>query len=219
MVEIEFGQTPVRPVLTGPPQQAEAGDRAAARQQLAPERPAPPQSSPVRPPERTRTTPPRESPPIPRTSQQPDTPPRRPSPPSNRREPQPDPSPPRQEEPTQGNGAGGGDSSVDGRAESGSGPGSGGDAPVQVGFDFGNRTASCPPITFTSPTAASFTVQYRITFNPAGRVVSVRQVGRRSGIPELNREAAAAARRCTAPALPPNAARENQSTVYTWRSR
>lgn len=216
MVEIEFGQTPVRPVLTGPPQQAEAGDRAAARQNMEPERPAPPASSPVRPPERPRPTPPRETPPIPRSSQTPNASPQRPSPPSSQTRPEPNPTPPRQPEPTRGNGAGGGDSPVDGRAEEGTGQGSGGDAPVQVGFDFGNRSYRCPDIDFSSPTAASYTVTYRITFSPSGRVVSVRPT-RRSGIPELNQAAERAARACSAQPLPSNATQTNQSLTQVWR--
>ena len=215
MVEIEFGQTPIRPVLTGPPQQAEAGDRAQAREQPEPERPAPPAASPVRTPERPRPTPPRETPPVPRASQQTEAPPARPSPPSRRTEPQPDPSPPRQPEPTRGTGAGG-ESTNDGAAEQGTGPGSGGDADVQVGFDLGNRSYRCPDIDFTSPTAASYSVTYRITFNPSGRVVSARPV-RRSGIPELNQAAERAARSCSAQALPAGASRANQSITQVWR--
>ena len=40
LVEVEFNlaSTPVRPVLTGPPQRAEAGERSQARQQPEPER-------------------------------------------------------------------------------------------------------------------------------------------------------------------------------------
>lgn len=216
MVEIEFGQTPVRPVLTGPPQQAEAGTRSEARQSLETERPAPPAATPVRPPERPRESPPRETPPIPRSSQQPDAQPTRPSPPSRQRQPEPSPTPPRQEEPTRGNGAGGGENSTDGRADEGSGQGSGGDAPVQVGFDFGNRSYRCPDISFTSPTAASYTVTYVITFSPSGRVVSARPT-RRSGIPELNQAAERAARACSAQALPSNATQTNQSITQVWR--
>ena len=216
MVEIEFGQTPIRPVLTGPPQQAEAGDRAAARQNLEPERPAPPSPSPIRPPERPRATPPRETPPLPRSSPQADAPVRRPSPPSNQRDPQPDPTPPRQEDPTRGNGAGGGESPVDGRAETGTGQGSGGDAAVQVGFDFGNRGYRCPDISFTSPTAASYTVTYTISFRPNGSVASARP-SRRSGIPELNQAAERAARGCRADPLPSNATQTTQSITQVWR--
>ncbi len=151
LVEMDFGMVPLRPVVTGPPQRAEAGERSQAREQPEPERPAPPSASPVRTPERPRPNTPRETPPIARNTPTPDAPVRRPSPPSNTRTPEANPTPRTQPEPSTSTGTGGGNSTNDGNTASGDGPGSGGEAAAEVGFNFGNRSFDCPSIPDAPP--------------------------------------------------------------------
>ena len=104
LMEIEFGPAPTRPVITGPPERAQAGQSADAREQPDPERPTPPAPTRARVPERP-PTPPRTERPIPRPVQSNDAPPSRPNPPSRATTPDPDPTPPRQTQQTQGGGS------------------------------------------------------------------------------------------------------------------
>ncbi|OZC02498.1 hypothetical protein [Rubricoccus marinus] len=215
LVEMDFGTVPIRPVLTGPPQQAEAGERSQAREQPEPERPAPPSASPVRTPERPRTNTPRETPPIARNTPTPDAPVRRPSPPSNTRTPEANPTPPRQPEPTRTTGTGGGESSTDGNAETGTRTGSGGDAPAEVGFNFGNRSFDCPSIP-DAPPGVGGRLTFNITFNPQGQFVSARARGRNSA---LESHIDPYLRRCRAQRLPGAASQVNQTTQATFNVR
>ncbi|MEL6616205.1 MAG: hypothetical protein AAFQ43_10730 [Bacteroidota bacterium] len=213
-VEWELDTTPVRPVLTGPPQQAAAGEQSQARQQPDPERPAPPAASPVRTPERPRPNRPRDTPPITRNTPTPEVTPRRPSPPSNRTAPQPDPTPPRQPQPSQSTGTGGGTSTTDGNAASGDGPGSGGDAAAEVGFNFGNRSV----ISCNTPPYPGFdgTATYNVTFAPSGAYVSARPVRRNAQLDGIVRQVLPS---CRAQRLPSNASQVNQTTRVTFTFR
>ena len=65
LTEIEFGPAPTIPVMTGPPERAEAGSSSESMTQPEPERPTPPAPTRVRVPERT-PTPPRQEAPLPR---------------------------------------------------------------------------------------------------------------------------------------------------------
>ncbi|MEM6326000.1 MAG: hypothetical protein AAF791_02675 [Bacteroidota bacterium] len=212
-VEVEFAQVPIRPVLAGPTQRAEAGERSAQRQSLEPERPAPPATTPVRPPERPRPTPPRETPPIPRSSPQPEAPPQRPSPPSRQTQPEPDPTPPQQPEPSQGTGVGG-EGTRDGRADTGTREGSGGDAPVEVSFGSGTRGYSCNASSIPPAPQGGGRIQLRLTFNSGGRLVRVSAAGRRDTALENHIERYL---RCSADRIGSGAG--NQSIVATFTVR
>ena len=203
MVEIEFGPSPVRPVVEGPPEAAPEGAASDARTQPEPPRPAPPAASPVRVPERPRATPPRPSPPIARAPQA-DTPPRRPSPPSPRRDPEPTPTPPQQPRTTTGNGSSDGPSANDGPSTDGDGRGSGGTAEREVGFQFGNRDWNCPAI--PPADGASGRIEFVLTFAPNGRYVSARPTRRNAALEAHVRRYLSG---CRADPLPPNAAQRN----------
>lgn len=209
LMEIEFGPAPTRPVVTGPPEQAEAGAPSDARQQLEPERPTPPAPTRARIPDRP-STPPRESRPIPRPVQSDNAPPARPNPPSRATEPERNPTPPTQPRPTQGTGTSQGEGQTTGDA-TGTGTGSGGDAPVEVGFQFGNRTFDCPSAPFAGVEGQ---VDHRVTFAPNGRYVADRPVTRNS---VLNDAVRSVISRCRAQPLPREAAQVNQTTVATFR--
>lgn len=209
LMEIEFGPAPTRPVITGPPEQAPAGSPSDARQQVEPERPTPPAPTRARVPERA-PTPPRETPPIPRPVQSDNAPPARPNPPSRATEPEPRPTPPTQPRPTQGTGTSEGPGTTTGD-NGGDGAGSGGDAPVEVGFQFGNRTFDCPSAPFGGVEGE---VVHRITFAPNGRYVADIPITRNSVLNDAVRRVIS---RCRAQRLPAEAAQLNQTTRATFR--
>ena len=210
LMEIEFGPAPTLPVQTGPPQAAEAGASSDAMEQPEPERPTPPAPARARIPERT-PTPPREAErPIPRPVQSDDARPARPNPPSRATRPEPRPTPPQQTQPTRGTGQTRGESPTAG-ANDGPGTGSGGDAAVEVGFQFGNRAFDCPGVPFEGVQGQ---VVHRITFAPNGRYVADRPVTRNA---VLNDAVSRVVSRCRAEPLPPGATQVNQTTRATFR--
>lgn len=210
LVEIEFGPAPTLPVLQGDPRRAAAAAPSQAAEQTEPERPTPPAATPTRVPER-RPTPPRERP-IPRPVQSDDARPARPNPPSRAAENEPRPTAPTQTEPTQGTGRTTGDSPTAG-TEAGTGTGSGGDAPVEVGFQFGNRNFSCPSPPFGG---IEGTAVYRVTFAPNGRLKASSPVNRNA---DLHAAVMSVINRCRAEPLPQRARQVDQSTRATFRFR
>jgi protein TonB len=209
LVEVDFiPLAPTLPVLIGEPQSAPEAAPAAAAEQREPERPAPPAATPVRVPERTRSTPPRPNP-LPRPTPQPESRPSRPSPPSNTTRPEPRPTPPRNTTPTQGGGSTQGTSTTTGATE-GAGAGTGGTAPAEVGFNFGNRSFNCP--TPSNP-GVNGAVTFRVTFAPNGRYVSARPRSRNSELESLVRQVLSS---CRADPLPPNARQVPQTTDATF---
>jgi outer membrane biosynthesis protein TonB len=210
IVEVDFiPLAPTLPVQVGEPQSAPEAAPAAAAQQPEPERPAPPAATPVRVPERTRATPPRANP-LPRPTPQPEARPSRPSPPSPRTRPEPRPTAPRNPAPTQGSGTTQGTATTTGATE-GTGAGTGGDAPAEVGFNFGNRSFNCP----TPPNpGVNGSVTFRVTFAPNGRYQSARPTSRNSELESLARQVLSS---CRADPLPPNARQVPQATNATFR--
>ena len=211
LTEIEFGLAPVPPVVQGPPERAEAGESSDAMTQPEPERPAPPAATPVRVPDRP-PTPRRADPPRPRPAQSDAARPARPNPPSRATRSEPRPTAPTQAQETQGTGSSQGDSPTAG-SDAGSGSGSGGDAPVEVGFQFGNRSFDCPSVPFGGVTGE---VIHRVTFAPNGRYVADRPVTRNG---PLNAAVESVIRNCRAQPLPRNAAQVNQTAQATFRFR
>lgn len=212
LLEIELGPSPTLPVQTGPPEAAEAGDTGEAMEQPEPERPTPPAATRARVPERT-PTPPRAERPLPRPVQADEARPARPNPPSRATTPEPDPTPPQQPRPTQGTGTSQGESPTAG-ANEGAGTGSGGDAPVEVGFQFGTRSVTyCPTPPFGGIEGQ---VVHRVTFAPNGRYVADRPVTRNG---PLNQAVSQVVSGCRAQPLPSNALQVNQSTNVTFRFR
>ncbi|MGB3543139.1 hypothetical protein [Rubrivirga sp.] len=209
LMAIEFGPAPTRPVITGPPERAEAGQAADSRQQLETERPTPPAPTTARIPDRPQT-PPRTADPLPRPVQSNDARPSRVNPPSRATTPERDPTPPQQTEPREGGGSSQGAGNRDGEGD-GPGSGSGGDAPVEVGFQFGNRTFDCPSAPFAGVEGQ---VDHRVTFDPRGRYVADRPVTR-NGV--LNDAVRRVISRCRAQPLPPQARQVNQTTVASFR--
>ncbi len=209
LTEIEFGIAPVPPVVTGPPERAQSGESSEAMTQPAPEQPAPPAATPVRVPERTRT-PPRAERPIPRPVQSDDARPARPNPPSRATQAQPRPTAPTQTRETEGTGSSQGNAPTLG-TDSGVGSGSGGDAPAEVGFQFGNRTFTCPDVPFGGVVGS---VRHRITFAPNGRYVADRPVTRNAA---LNAAVESVVRGCRAQPLPRNAVQINDAVEATFR--
>lgn len=204
LVEVDFTSASALPVRLGPPQRAEAGPSSQADQQAEPERPAPPASTPVRVPERE-STPNRseETVPRPRTDEQ--ATPERPNPPSRTRDPEPDPTPPRNSPPTEGGGNASGESDRAGTDE-GRAEGSGGNAEVEVGFNFGNRSFNCPSPPSSAPQGQ---VVYRITFAPNGSFVRAIPVRRNAALENVMDPLL---RRCRADRLPSQADQVNQAT-------
>ena len=210
LMEIEFGPAPTLPVVTGDPQSAPSAAPSQAMEQPEPERPTPPAPTSARLPERTQTTP-RQNP-IPRPVQQDEARPARPNPPSQATRNQPRPTAPTNPEPTQGGGRTQGDAPTSGLDE-GSGSGSGGDAPVEVGFQFGNRSFDCPTPPFGGVVG---TVVYRVTFAPSGRYVTSSPVNRNAA---LHESVQSVINRCRAEPLPGNARQVNQATRATFTFR
>lgn len=208
LTEIEFGVAPAPPVVTGPPEQAEAGESSDAMTQPEPERPTPPAATPVRIPERT-PTPRQPDRPLPRPTQSETARPARPSPPSRATRSEPRPTAPTQTRETDGTGTSQGASPSAG-SDTGSGSGSGGDAPAEVGFQFGNRTFDCPSAPFGGVTGQ---VVHRVTFAPNGRYVADRPSTRNA---PLNQAVSQVVSRCRAQPLPSNALQVNQTTEATF---
>ena len=204
-------QAPTIPVQVGPPQRAAAGAPSDARQSLVEPRPAPPSATPVQPPPRPRPSPPRPDP-LPRASTVPDAPAARPNPPSNATRPEPAPTPARRPEPTEGNGASRGETSTTGSGE-GTRSGSGGDAPAEVGLQFGNRSFICPSPAFPG---VEGTITFSVTFAPSGRYVTSRPRSRNATFTSAVERVISG---CRAQPLPPNASQTNQSTVATFNFR
>lgn len=211
LTEIEFGIAPVPPVVTGPPEQAEAGESSDAMTQPEPERPTPPAATPVRIPERT-PTPRQPDRPIPRPVQNDNARPSRPNPPSRATQPEPRPTAPTQPRETEGTGTSQGNSPTPG-SDTGDAAGSGGDAAVEVGFQFGNRTFTCPDVPFGGVVGE---VRHRITFAPNGRYVADRPVTRNAA---LNSAVESVIRGCRAQPLPRNAVQVNDAVEATFRFR
>lgn len=211
LMEIEFGVAPTIPVMEGEPRRAEAAAPSQAAQQPEPERPAPPAATPARVPERRPTTPSTERP-IPRPVQSDDARPSRPNPPSRATRPEPAPTAPTQPAPTQGTGRTTGDAPTAGN-DAGSGTGSGGDADVEVGFQFGNRDFSCPSPPFGGVVG---TAVYRVTFAPNGRLKASSPVNRNA---DLHAAVTSVINRCRAEPLPSNARQVDQSTRATFNFR
>ena len=210
LTEIEFGPAPTIPVMTGPPERAEAGSSSESMTQPEPERPTPPAPTRARVPERT-PTPPRAEPPLPRPVQSETARPARPNPPSRATRPDPAPTAPTQPRPTTGTGTSQGASPTAGSAE-GSGNGSGGDAPAEVGFQFGNRSYTCPTPPFGGIQGQ---VVYAITFRPNGSYAAARVSGSRNAA--LQSQVEGLLSRCRAEPLPSNALQVNQTTNATFR--
>ena len=169
LTEIEFGPAPPVPVQTGSPEHAAAGASSEAMTQPEPERPTPPAPTRVRIPERTRTPNQSTERPITRPVESPDARPSRPNPPSRATTPDPNPTAPTQPQPSTGTGTSQGDSPTAG-SNDGPGSGSGGDAPAEVGFQFGTRSVmSCPEPPFGGVEGQ---VVHRVTFAPNGRYVA-----------------------------------------------
>ena len=208
LTEIEFGPAPTIPVQTGPPESAEAGQPSEAMTQPEPERPTPPAPTRARVPERT-PTPPRPERPLPRPVQADNAPPARPNPPSRATRPEPNPTSPTQPRPTQGTGATQGESPTTG-TNNGAGTGSGGDAPAEVGFQFGNRSFDCPIPPFGGVEGR---VVHRVTFAPNGQYLADRPVTR---IAALNQAVGQVIARCRAQPLPSNALQVPQTTQATF---
>ena len=212
LVELDLLElAPTIPVQVGPPQRAEAGSPATPRQSVEPPRPAPPAATPVQPPPRPRATPPRPDP-LPRPATDANARPTRPSPPSNATRPEPNPTPRQQPEPTQGSGATQGESSTSGTND-GNRSGSGGDAPAEVGFQFGNRSFTCPSPEFPG---VEGTITFSVTFAPNGRYVTSRPRSRNATFTSAVQRVISG---CRAQPLPPNATQTNQSTVATFNFR
>lgn len=207
LMEIEFGPAPTLPVIQGEPRRAEAAAPSQAAQQPEPERPAPPAATPTRVPER-RPTPPRERP-IPRPVQSDDARPARPNPPSRATQPERNPTAPTQPDPASGTGRTTGDAPTAG-TDAGRGTGSGGDAPAEVGFQFGNRDFSCPSPPFGG---IEGTAVYRVTFAPNGRLKASSPVNRNA---DLHASVMNVINRCRASPLPPNARQVDQATRATF---
>lgn len=214
LVEVEMlflePPAPTVPVVQGPPESAPAAAPSDPMQSVEPERPAPPARSPVRIPEQRVETPrpPRPNP-LPRPVQQPDARPARPNPPSRATRPEPAPTPRQQTAPTTGAGATQGSSNAPGATE-GAGTGSGGDAPAEVGFQFGNRSFDCPSPGFDGIPGS---VVMQVTFRPNGSYVTARASG---GNPELVRAVQRVVSGCRAQPLPREARQVNQSTSATF---
>ena len=210
LTEIEFGPAPTLPIVTGEPQSAPDAAPSQAAEQPEPERPTPPAPTTARLAER-RPTPSREAP-IPRPVRQEDARPARPNPPAQATQPEPRPSPPTNPEPTQGAGRTQGDASTSGR-ETGTDAGSGGDAAVEVGFQFGNRSFNCPTPPFGGVVGS---VQYRVTFAPSGRYVTSSPVNRNAVLHESVQRVIS---QCRAEPLPARARQVNQATRATFNFR
>ncbi len=208
LTEIEFGPAPTVPVQTGPPERAEAGASSDQMTQPEPERPTPPAPTRARVPER-QPTPPRPDRPLPRPVQSDEARPARPNPPSRATRPEPNPTAPTQPRPTQGTGTSQGDSPTAGTND-GAGTGSGGDAPAEVGFQFGNRTFDCPTPPFGG---VEGTVVHRVTFAPNGQYLADRPVTR---VGALNSAVSQVISRCRAQPLPSNALQVPQTTQATF---
>ena len=208
LTEIRFGIAPVPPVVTGPPERAEAGESSDAMTQPEPERPTPPAPTPVRVPERT-PTPRQADRPIPRPVQNDNARPARPNPPSRATRSESRPTAPTQPRETEGTGTSQGTSPTSG-SDAGAGSGSGGDAPVEVGFQFGNRSFDCPSVPFGGVVGS---VRHRITFAPNGRYVADRPVTRNG---PLNAAVKAVIRGCRAQPLPRNAVQVNDAVEATF---
>ena len=103
-----------------------------------------------------------------------------------------------------------GAASTDGQG-AGPGDGSGGDAPAEVGFQFGNRDFSCGQPAFPG---VEGTIQYTLTFAPDGRYVSGRPRSRNA---TFQNAVEAILRTCRAAPLPPQAAQVPQTTTATFR--
>ena len=211
LTEIEFGLAPTLPVIEGPPQSAPSAAPSTASEQPEPERPAPAAATPARVPQRT-PTPPRENP-LPRPSTRAEAPPSRPNPPSPATRPEPRPTPPRQTEPTRGGGRSEGDAQTAG-TETGNQEGSGGDAPVEVGFNRGNRADDCPRAPFDGIVGE---VRYRVTYAPNGSFVASRPLPPRNS--DLDRLVQQVINRCRAEPLPSGVPQVNQSNTVTFRFR
>ncbi len=207
LMEIEFGPAPTLPVVQGKPQSAPAAAPSQAMEQPEPERPTPPAPSQARLAERPPTTP--RANPIPRPVQREDARPARPNPPSQATRQEPRPTAPQNTETTQGGGRTQGDAPTSG-LDAGKGSGSGGDAEVEVGFQFGNRSFNCPTPPFNGVVGS---VQYRVTFAPGGRLVASSPVNRNAALHESVQRVIS---RCRAEPLPPNARQVNQSTRATF---
>lgn len=207
LVEVELLPADARPMVIGPPEAARQGAPSEASEQLEAERPTPPAATPVRVPERRQTQTDNERIARPRTSSESEA--QRPSPPSSQQEPESDPTPPQSDNPSNQGGNAQGESARAG-TETGENEGSGGEADVEVGFDFGNRNWTCP----TPPsTGLAGRVTYRITFAPNGRYVLARPVRRNS---TLENSVESVLPSCRAAALPPQADQVNQSTTVTF---
>ena len=208
LMEIEFGPAPTLPVQTGEPQAARAAAPSQASQQLEPERPTPPAPSRAR--LATRDATPSREAPISRPVQQDDARPARPNPPSRATDREPAPTPPTNPRPTEGRGLTEGTAPTTG-LDAGDGTGSGGDADVEVGFQFGNRQFDCPQPPFGGVVGS---VVYRVTFAPNGRFVTSSPVNRNAA---LHSSVRSVINRCRAEPLPSNARQVNQTTRATFR--
>ena len=211
LMEIEFGVAPTLPVVEGPPQSAPSAAPSAAAEQPEPERPAPPAATPARVPQRT-PTPPRDNP-VPRPVQRSEARPARPNPPSPATRPEPRPTAPTNAEPTRGGGRSEGDAPTAG-TDDGRQTGSGGDAPVEVGFNRGNRADSCPTPAFAGIVGE---VRYRVTYAPSGRYVANQALPPRNS--DLDRLVQGVINRCRAEPLPSGVPQVNQSNTVTFRFR
>ncbi len=212
IVEVDMVRfAPTRPVLVGEPEAAVEGAASDAPEQPEVERPTPPAATPVRVPERPAARPPRPDP-LPRPSTQETARPTRPNPPSAATRPEPRPTSPRQPRPTESAGAGTGQGTSPGTGQSGTGSGAGGDAAVEVGFQFGNRSFTCP----TPPNDGTLTgtVVYSVQFAPNGRYVSGRPRSRNA---PLEAAVGRVLSGCRADPLPPQADQVPQTTTATFR--
>ena len=211
LTEIEFGVAPTLPVVEGPPQSAPSAAPSAAAEQPEPERPAPAAATPARVPERA-PTPPRDRP-VPRPVQRDQARPARPNPPSRATQPEPRPTAPTNAEPTRGGGRSEGTAETAG-TETGTETGSGGDAPVEVGFNRGNRADTCPTPPFDGIVGD---VRYRVTYAANGRYVASQPLPPRNS--DLDRLVQGVINRCRAEPLPPGVPQVNQSNTVTFRFR
>ncbi len=213
IVEVDLvAFAPTKPVIVGEPEAAVEGAPSDAPEQPDVERPAPPAATPVRVPERPpeRPRPPQPNP-LPRPSTQETARPTRPNPPSAATRPEPRPTSPQQPRPSAGTGSSRGEGATSGTGTTGSGSGSGGPAAVEVGFQFGNRSFSCP----VPPNDGTLTgtITYTVQFSPNGRYVSGRPRSRNGALePAVGRVISG----CRAEPLPGAADQINQSTTATF---
>ncbi len=159
------------------------------------EQPTPPAATPARVPERSR---PLRPDPLPRPSTQADSRPTSPDPPSAATRPEP--------RPTESAGA------WEGTGQSGRDAGEGIPTPVEAGFQFGNRSFTCP----SPPNDGTLegTVVYSVQFAPNGRYLSGRPRSRNA---LLEAAVGRVISGCRADALPSRAAQVPQTTTATFR--